>query len=181
MDLHNELEFAARPRTKIVPLSTIVFPGAYFGPNVEIGEDCVIGPNACIGGPGFGYDYLEEGRWEYRTHTEGVKISDDVHIGAGTCVDQGRHRQTSIGSGTRIDNLVHIAHNVLIGKNVIIVAQSMIAGSCEVGDNAYIAPGVQIKDHVKIGDGAFIGMGAIVLNDVPAGETWVGHPARKLR
>lgn len=162
--------------------STIIFHGAYIGPNVKIGADCVIGPNACIGQPGFGYEKNEDtGEWDYRTHTEGVIIHDDVHIGANTCIDQGRHRPTEIWSGSRIDNLVHIAHNVIVGHRVLIVANSMIGGSCEIGDDAYISAAT-LCDHVTVGQGAFIGLGAVVLKgEVPAGETWVGSPARKLR
>lgn len=167
--------------TAEVDPSAIIFPGAYIGPNVKIGEDCVVGPNTSIGQPGFGYDTDDTGERNYRTHTKGVIINDDVHIGANTCIDQGRHRPTEIFSGTRIDNLVHIAHNVIIGHRCLVIAHVMIAGSCEIGDDVQISPGAQICDHVKVGDGAHIGLGAVVLKDVPAGEVWVGNPARKLR
>lgn len=167
--------------TAIVAPDAILFPGAYIGPNVKIGSGCVIGPNTSIGQPGFGYTRTDTGRLEYRPHTKGVVIEPDVHIGASTCVDQGRHRPTIIRTGTRIDNHVHIAHNVLIGRHCAIVAHAMLAGTVELKDHAYIAPGAQIRDHVTIGKAAMAGQGAVVLHDIPDGETWAGVPARKLR
>jgi UDP-3-O-[3-hydroxymyristoyl] glucosamine N-acyltransferase len=89
-----------------VHTSAIIFPGVYIGPNVRISEGCVIGPNTCIGQPGFGYNTLEDGTREYRDHQQGVLLEADVHVGANTCIDQGRHRRTEIGAGTKIDNLV---------------------------------------------------------------------------
>lgn len=206
MHLRNEIEhgaidrqgwpYARHPSSRVDP-SSVIFPGAYIGPNVTIGRDCVIGPNATIGAPGFGYDHVVscgyspncEGNgcsagcekvWRYRTHTAGVVIKDDVHIGAGANIAQGRWRPTTIYSGARIDAHCHIAHNVVVGRNVAIAASSMLAGSVTVGDGAYIAPGASVRDNRTIGEGATVGLGAAVVCDVPANETWAGVPARRM-
>lgn len=166
--------------TSMVDPEAIIFPGAYIGPNVTIGPDTIIGPNASIGQPGFGYTAHENGRQEYRSHTKGVVIEPDVHIGANTCIDQGRHRPTIIRTGSRIDNLVHIAHNVIIGRHCTVIAHAMLAGTSELKDHATAAPGAMVTDHATIGRQAFAGLGAVVLRDIPDGETWAGSPARKL-
>lgn len=152
---------------------------AHPGRRITIGKDCVIQPGAQIGQDGFGYTF-ENGRWEPKPHNFGVAIEDDVHIGANTCIDRGSYRDTRIGQGTRIDNLVHIAHNVQVGRNCIIVAGAEVSGSVVIGDGAWIGPNACIREHLTIGAGAVIGIGAVVVKDVPAGETWVGNPARRL-
>jgi len=171
------------PRTahRIDPTAQI-YPNAWIGPDVTIGAGCIIGPGAVIGFDGFGYDPPDhDGRRAWRDHPYGVIIEDDVHIGANTCIDRGRHRDTVIRQGARIDNLVHIAHNVHIGRNVVVIAHAMLAGTTDIGDDAYIAPGAQICDHVTIGERSMVGLGSVVLEDVPEGEVWAGTPARKLR
>ena len=97
-----------------------------------------------------------------------------------TCIDQGRHRRTEIGAGTRIDNLVHIAHNVIIGKRCLIIAHTMLGGSVTIGDDAHIAPGSLIRDWRNVGPNATSGLGAVVITDIPDGETHAGNPARNL-
>lgn len=168
-------------RTAKVHPAAIIFPNCYIGPNVTISADCVIGPNTSIGQPGFGYTAHEDGHQEYRTHTKGVHIEPDVHIGASTTIDQGRHRPTIIRTGTRIDNLVHIAHNVIIGRHCTVIAHAMLAGTSELKDTAYIAPAAAVTDHVTIGRASMAALGAVVLHDIPDGETWAGVPARKIR
>jgi UDP-3-O-[3-hydroxymyristoyl] glucosamine N-acyltransferase len=96
------------------------------------------------------------------------------------CIDRGTLGDTIIGARTKIDNLVHIAHNARIGEDCMIVAQAGIGGSAVIGNGVFIGFGAKIKNKVTIGDGAVIGMGAVVICDVPAGETWAGVPARKL-
>jgi UDP-3-O-[3-hydroxymyristoyl] glucosamine N-acyltransferase len=163
--------------TSRIGCNTIIYPGVFIGPHVVIGADCVIGANTVIGGPGFGYVTDERGH-HYREHVQGVEIADDVHIGANTCIDQGRHRTTKIGRGTRIDNLVHIAHNVVVGRRCLIIAHSMIAGSVVVGDDVTVSPGALVRDHRDIGDGAHVGQGANVVKAVEPGQTVMGNPAR---
>lgn len=167
------------PSAKIAD-SAVLFPYVYIGPGVEIGERVVIMSGASIGAPGFGYEQEEDGSWSYREHPYGVIIQDDVHIGANACIDAGRHRFTYIGRGTKIDNLVHIAHNVWIGEDCLIIALAEVSGSVEIGDKVVISPSASIRDHHNIGDEAHVGIGACVVKDIPAGETWAGVPARRL-
>lgn len=156
----------------------IIFPGAYIGPRVSIADDCVIGPNACIGQPGFGYERQADGRQLYREHLKGVIIEEDVHIGANTCIDAGRHRPTRIGRGTRIDNLVHIAHNVIIGEDCLIIALAEISGSVVIGDRTQVSPAASVRDNLEIGQDAVVGIGAVVVKPVVDGDCVMGVPAR---
>ena len=165
--------------TAHVDASCIVFPGAFIGPSVTIGRYCVVGPGAVIGSPGFGYTTTDEGH-VYREHVQGVELAEDVHVGANSCIDQGRHRPTRIGKGTRIDNLVHIAHNVEIGERCLIIAHCMIAGSVVIGDDVTVSPGALVREHRDIGSGAHVGQGANVVRPVEPGTVVAGNPARPL-
>lgn len=140
----------------------------------DISPTATIGQNTIIGGPGFGYEREDDGKLFRVPHLGNVVIEDRVEIGSNTCIDRGVTGSTVIGEGTKIDNLVHVAHNVRIGKNCLIVAGSTIGGSCEIGDNVFIGINASIKQKVKIGSGAVIGMAAIVLSDVPDGLTVYG-------
>lgn len=150
--------------------------GCYIGPNVTIAPEAVIGPNTVIGDRGFGY----EPDGTYRPHPHGVLIGPGVRVGANTCIDAGRWRTTIVQKDARIDNHVHIGHNAIVGKGTLIVAHSMIGGSCDIGQDVTISS-AKLCDHVTVGDNAHIGLGAVVMADIPAGEVWVGVPARKLR
>jgi UDP-3-O-[3-hydroxymyristoyl] glucosamine N-acyltransferase len=167
--------------TARVDRTAMILPGAYIGPNVTILEHCTIGVNAVIGAPGFGYDTDERtGQHTYRPHSEGVLLERHVSVGSNTCIDQGRHRQTVIGEGTKIDNLVHIAHNAQVGRHCLVIAHSMIAGSAVIGDYTRIAPGALIRDWREVGDHCTVGMGSVVVKDVECGVTVAGNPAREL-
>jgi len=157
---------------------TIVQAHAWIGPLVTVGANCVIGPGACIGQDGFGYTKQDDGSWLRKPQSHGVVIADDVHIGPNVCIDRGSYRDTKIGRGTRIDSLVHVAHNVEIGEDCLIIALSMIAGSVEIADGAYVAPCVAVREHRTIGAGAFVGLGAVVVADVADGEHVKGVPAK---
>ncbi len=140
----------------------------------------IIGPGTVIGGDGFGYARSGDDTLVKMPHTGNVVIDENVEIGSNTCIDRAVEGSTVIGSGTKIDNLVHIAHGVKIGKNCLIVAGVVIGGSCEIGDNCYIGMGALIKNKIRIGKNAVIGMGAVVLKDVPDGATIIGNPGREL-
>ncbi len=155
--------------------------------NVVIEDGCVIGNNVVvhsgtvIGSDGFGYVPDADGNHVKFPQIGSVVIEDDVEIGANTCIDRGALGETRIGAGTKIDNLVQIAHNVHIGKQCIIAAQTGISGSSVIEDNVVIAGQVGIADHVRIRSGAVIGAQA----GVPTGKiirkgVWWGTPARPL-
>lgn len=166
--------------TAIVDSTAVIYPGAFIGPNVTITSGCVIGPNTTIGFAGFGYELTTDHRHEFRPHNKGVILGRDVHVGANTCIDQGRHRATTIGEGTKIDNLVHIAHNVIVGRHCLIIAHVMLAGSVTIGDYSHVAPGALVRDWREVGEHTTVGLGAVVVKDVMDGETVAGNPARPL-
>lgn len=172
--------------------------GTYVGTGVRIGTDCVIGDNVSIlrdstlgdrcilhpgvriGGEGFGF------RWDGTGHRKvpqlgRVVIEDDVDIGCNSCVDRATLGITRIGRGTKIDNLVQVAHNVTVGPHSILVSQSGVAGSSTLGQGVVVAGQVAISDHVKVGDGARIGGQSGVIKDVAAKEAVFGTPARPLK
>lgn len=161
--------------------NTQIYGQCYIYDNVSIGKDVVIHAGTIIGADGYGYDRNENGELEKFPHIGGVKIEDNVEIGANVCIDKGALGNTLICEGAKIDNLVHIAHNVKVGKNAAVIAMSMIAGSVELGEESWVAPSASVLNQIKIGDKAVIGMGAVVTKNIPSGETWTGVPARPLK
>lgn len=173
----------------------VVHPFAFVGSQVTMGEGCVIHPHvtlyphceigsrvvihagSVIGSDGFGYNFVD-GQHQKVTHIGGVKIGDDVEIGANVTVDRARTGYTEIGSGTKIDNLVHVAHNVTIGRNCILVAQVGISGSVTIGNCVTLAGQAGVKDHVSIGDGSVVAARAGIISDIPEGSKIAGFPAR---
>ena len=136
-------------------------------------------PNTTIGGTGFGYEKNTDGEFELFPHIGGVRIEKNVDIGANTCIDRGTLGNTIIGAGSKIDNLVHIAHNVKIGRNCAIIAHSMIGGSTVINDNCWVAPSACVRDGISIGSNSIIGLGSVVVKPIPDNEVWAGNPARK--
>lgn len=132
-------------------------------------------------GYGFGYFRDDNGRLVRKPNNCGVWISDNVEIGKFTCIDKGSYRNTEIGWGTKIDNLVHIAHNVIIGQHCLIVAGAVVAGSVVIGNHSYVGAGAVIKEHVKIGEQVIIGAGSVVINDVPDRDIVAGNPAKSIK
>jgi UDP-3-O-[3-hydroxymyristoyl] glucosamine N-acyltransferase len=151
--------------------------------NVSVRERCVIGdrvqlqPGVIIGSDGFGYEF-SQGRHVKVDQIGIVEIADDVEIGANTTVDRARFGKTLIGEGTKIDNLVQIGHNVVIGKHCLIVALTGISGSTRIGDHVTIAGQVGTAGHITIGDKATITARAGVTTSLPGGEIYGGHPAK---
>jgi UDP-3-O-[3-hydroxymyristoyl] glucosamine N-acyltransferase len=176
----------------------VVAEGVSLGDEVTVGEDTVIGPRAVIyretrigsrvvikagavlGGPGFGY--LSDGSGHHRIpHVGGCLIEDEAEIGSNSCVDRGSVSDTVIGRGTKIDNLVHVGHNVRLGERCLVMAGVGIAGSTRIGNDVILAGHVGVTDHLVIGDGARIAAKSAVFGDVPAGAAFSGHPARPHR
>jgi UDP-3-O-[3-hydroxymyristoyl] glucosamine N-acyltransferase len=142
-----------------------------------IGDRTVIHAGARLGADGFGYAFAD-GAHQKIPHVGGCVIGDDVEIGANTCIDRGSVDDTVVGSGTKIDNLVHLAHNVQVGRLCLIMAQVGVAGSTHIDDGAILAGQAGLNGHITIGRGARIAAQAGVFSDVPPGESWSGYPAR---
>lgn len=164
----------------------VIGDGCVFDSNVRIyddvvmGKGCVVKAGAVLGGAGFGYERDADGN-KFRFPQIGQLIMGDyVEVGANTCIDRGALADTVIGDYTKINNLCHIAHNNKIGKNVTITGCVNVSGSNVIDDDVWIAPNSSIRGWVHINEGATVGMGAVVVKDIPAHETWVGNPARKL-
>ena len=171
--------------------------GCYIGKNVSIGNNCEIGPNAsvledsvlgdrcilhpgaCIGADGYGFKWLGDHHHKIPQLGNAI-LGNDVEIGANSCVDRATLGSTTVGNGTKLDNLVHIAHNDEIGKHVLMTSLVGIAGSSKIGDNVILAGQSGVADHVTIGDGVLVGAKSAVMKDVPAGEKIWGIPARPM-
>lgn len=149
-------------------------------PGARIGARCILHSGVRIATDGFGYVF-RNGAHVKVPHVGGAVVGNDVEIGANSTVDRGSIGDTVIGDGTKIDNLVHIGHNVRIGRACIIVAQTGISGSTRIGDGVIIGGQAGLGGHITIGDGARVAAQAGVFGDVPAGETWSGYPARPHR
>ena len=150
--------------------------------DVRIGQRCIVHAGAVIGADGFGFA-PDAGRWVKVPQVGTVRVGDDVEIGANTCVDRATLGSTVIGEGSKLDNMVHIAHNCRIGKHVVIAAQTGLAGGVSVGDYAIVGGQVGVGDKARIESRAVIGSGAGILTSkiVRAGEPVWGTPARPLR
>jgi UDP-3-O-[3-hydroxymyristoyl] glucosamine N-acyltransferase len=150
--------------------------------NVVIYHDCTLGQhvviqaNSTIGAVGFGYAFID-GAHRLIPHHGGVILEDFVEIGANTCVDRAKFGNTIVGAGTKIDNLVQIGHNVVIGKCCLIAAQVGVAGSCRIGDGVVLAGQVGLADNIEIGAGTMVGAQAGVMSSVPPGEKLAWSPA----
>ncbi len=162
--------------------------GSVLHANVVVRHGCTLGrrvilhQGVAIGADGFGYRPDPAGRGLLKLpHVGNVVLEDDVEIGANSCVDRGKFGSTTIGAGTKIDNLCQIAHNCRIGRGVVIAGCTGLGGSVTIGDGAQIGGAVGLSDHVTIGPGARVGGGSIVYQDVPAGATWLGTPAGDAR
>jgi len=165
-----------------VGAETTVEPGAVLFENVRTGCRCLIHSNAVLGCDGFGFSPSEgEVPPEKIPQIGGVVLGDDVELGVCSTVDRGTLDDTVIGNGTKVDNHVHIAHNVRIGRNCILVAMTGIAGSAVLEDNVIMAAGSGVKEHTRIGKGATVAAKGGAIKDVPPGEVVSGFPARPHR
>jgi UDP-3-O-[3-hydroxymyristoyl] glucosamine N-acyltransferase len=184
--------------TAVIGAGAIIYPGCYIGHNVRIGEKCLLYPNvvlredtqvgdraiihagAVLGADGYGF--ATQGGHHHKIPQIGrVVVEDDVEIGANVTIDRATTGETRIGAGTKIDNLVHIAHNVHIGKDCLIVAQVGISGSTTIGNHVTLAGQVGVTGHVTIGDGAVIAAQSGVMSDVAPGAVLFGSPVRPIK
>jgi len=159
----------------VIGAACLIYPRVTIRERTRIGSRVIIHSGAVIGADGFGFETVD-GRHEKIQQLGIVQIDDDVEIGANTTVDRARFGRTWIQQGVKIDNLVQIAHNVVVGKNSVIVAQSGISGSTRVGERVMMGGQVGIVGHVEIGDGTAIGAQSGVSKSVPGG-VWFGYPA----
>ncbi|MEW6009489.1 MAG: UDP-3-O-(3-hydroxymyristoyl)glucosamine N-acyltransferase [Candidatus Omnitrophota bacterium] len=175
--------------------TAVIYPGCFIGHHTKIGKDTLIYSNVCIrervsigervvihsgtviGSDGFGFATVE-GVHQRIPQIGTVIIEDDVEIGANVTIDRARFDKTLIGKGTKIDNLVQIAHNVIIGENSIIVSQAGISGSTKIGKNVTLAGQAGLVGHIEIGDGAIVAAQAGVTKSVPPKTMVSGYPAR---
>lgn len=171
---------------------------AVLGAGVVVGDDCLLHPHVTlhagavlgrrvilhsgvrVASDGFGYVF-HDGAHQKIPHVGRCILEDDVEVGANSTIDRGSIDDTVVGAGTKIDNLVMIAHNVRVGRLCLLMAQVGLAGSTRVGDGVILAGQAGINGHVEIGSGARVAAQAGVFGDIPAGETWSGYPARPHR
>ncbi len=187
-----------------VGMDTKIGKNAYLREQVSIGARATIGdnfiaqPGARIGGDGFSFVTAEPGAVENvrntlgeqgdakaqpwtRIHSlGGVSIGNDVEIGMGCTIDNGTIRDTSIGDGTKLDNQVHLGHNVVVGQNCLLCGQTGIAGSAVIGDNVVLGGQAGVSDNITVGDGTIAGGGTKLMSNVPAGRTMLGYPATQM-
>jgi len=160
----------------------VLWPGAVVRERCILGDRVVLQPNAVVGSDGFGFAFDLEGDGRGPMHRKVpqagiVRIEDDVEVGACSCIDRATLGETVIGRGTKIDNLVQVAHNVKMGPLCLLVAQCGISGSTELGQGVILAGQVGVVGHLQIGDGARVGAQSGVAHDVGEGETLSGSPA----
>lgn len=171
-----------------------IYPGAVIGAGCKLGQDVIVHPNAVlyedislgdrviihsgavIGADGFGYRFAE-GRFIKIPQLGTVEIHEDAEIGACTTIDRGAIGPTIVGAGTKLDNLVMIAHNCELGKHNVFASQVGLAGSCTTGDYVRLGGQVGIRDHVRLNSGCMVGAKGGVHKDIPEGEIWIGYPA----
>ena len=144
--------------------------------DVTLGDRVIIHSGAVIGADGFGYRFTE-GRFVKIPQLGSVEIHADAEIGACTTIDRGAIGPTIVGAGTKLDNLVMIAHNCELGRHNVFASQVGLAGSCTTGDYVRLAGQVGIKDHVRLNSGCMVGAKGGVHRDIPEGEIWIGYPA----
>ncbi|MEB8329079.1 UDP-3-O-(3-hydroxymyristoyl)glucosamine N-acyltransferase [Flavobacteriaceae bacterium KMM 6897] len=157
---------------------TVIWSGTVIRERTEIGAQCIFHTNVSIGADGFGYRPSDDGRGLVKIPQIGnVVIGNLVEIGSNSCVDRGKFSSTIIGDGCKIDNLVQIGHNSVMGRFCIMAGHSGLAGSVTLGDGVMIGGSASIKDHTVIESGAIVGAGSGVMNDVAAGKTVLGYPA----
>jgi UDP-3-O-[3-hydroxymyristoyl] glucosamine N-acyltransferase len=161
--------------------NTLVYDRVSLVQNCIIGSNCVIQSGASLGSDGFAFERYEDGKLEKFPHTGNVRLGNNVEIYANCSIARGSLSDTSIGDGTKLDALVHIAHNVIVGKNCELTAGTIIGGSTSVGDTSWTGLNSTLKNGIKVGRSVIVASGASVIHDVPDGDIVAGVPARSIK
>jgi UDP-3-O-[3-hydroxymyristoyl] glucosamine N-acyltransferase LpxD len=168
-------------RDVVIGKNSVISDGVSIYDSTVIGDNVHVKDNSVIGGSGFGYAVRAGYPPLKIPHLGGVIIGDNVDIGSCSTIDRGTFASTIISEATKIDNGVHIAHNVRIGKRTIVIAHAEISGSVEIGEDCWIAPNVSIREKVKIGNNVLVGLGSVVIKDIGSDKVVAGVPARPIR
>ena len=173
--LHPRVTVGAGAR---IGTGTVVHPGVVLYPKVRVGARCILHAGCVVGSDGFGFEPTADG-WEKVPQCGTVEVGDDVEIGANSTIDRGRFGPTRILAGTKIDNLVHIAHNVQVGPEALLIAQVGIAGSTRIGRRTVLAGQVGVVGHLEVGDGARVAAQSGISKSLAGGKDYFGSPARE--
>jgi len=165
----------------IIGADSIINVNVNIGYNTDIGERVTVQAGAVIGSEGYGFAPDGNNHYHRIPHTGRVVIEDDVHIGANSCIDRGTYGATRIARGVKIDNLVHIAHNVDIGEDTLLTAQTVIAGSSKIGKRVIASGQTGVLDHKTVADGAILVQRCGVSEDIPTAGMWAGTPAKPFK
>jgi UDP-3-O-[3-hydroxymyristoyl] glucosamine N-acyltransferase len=161
--------------------NTIIYDRVSLVQNCSVGNDCVIQPGVTMGADGFAFERLEKGGLLRFPHIKGVKIGNNVEVCANTNIHRGSLSDTVIGDGSKIDAMVQIAHNVIIGKNCEITTGTIIGGSTKIGNTTWTGLNSTLKDNIKIGNNVLIAAGAVVIRDVEDQDIVAGVPAKSIK
>lgn len=164
----------------VIGKDCLFHPNSCIGHDVVVGDRVILQPNAVVGSDGFGYAH-EGAKWIKIPQLGTVILKDDVEVGANTAIDRGTLGVTTIGRGTKLDNLVHIAHNCTIGEDVVMAAGSMVAGSTMIGDRCVLAGKVGIAGHLKIPSDCRFAADTVVLKEIEVSGDYMGHPVMPKR
>jgi UDP-3-O-[3-hydroxymyristoyl] glucosamine N-acyltransferase len=166
----------------LIAADTVLHPGVVIGDRCTIGKHCLIFANAVVGADGFGFLTATDDRPVTKVPQIGtVEIGDEVEIGACSTIDRAKFGVTRIGNRTKIDNQVHIAHNCIVGEDVLLCGRTTLGGSVTIGDRTMVGGAVVLNDQAVVGSDAKIAGGSIVLDEIPAGEAVLGVPAMPAR
>lgn len=161
----------------IIGDDSVLYPGVKVYHNCRIGARCVLHAGVVIGADGFGFAPTDDGSYNKIPQIGIVEIADDVEIGANTTVDRATMGCTRVGKGTKLDNLIQVAHNVQIGEHTVMAAQSGVAGSTKIGSHCMVGGQVGFAGHISVGDNVQIGAQSGIPNDVKSGSSLMGYPA----
>jgi UDP-3-O-[3-hydroxymyristoyl] glucosamine N-acyltransferase len=161
--------------------NTVIYDRVSLVQNCIIGNNCMIQSGACLGSDGFAFERYEVGELEKFPHKGHVKLGNNVEIYANCSIARGSLSDTWIGDGTKLDALVHIAHNVTVGKNCELTAGTIIGGSTSIGDTSWTGLNSTLKNSIKIGRNVIVASGASVIHDIPDGDIVAGVPARSIK